>query len=354
MEYGIALATHAESWKHAKRAEEMGYAAASFFDTHLLNAELFTAMGAATMATTRIKLGTGVLIPTNRIAPVTASALGTLNKLAPGRIEVGISTGYTGRRTMGVKRVRQADMKDYIRVVQGLLADEITEWEFEGKRRKVKFLNPEIGAINIEDPIPLFVSATGPRARALVAELGAGWICPLGRAASALDALADMRRKWQEAGQPPDTLRVHGEIGGAVLRPGEPYDSPRVLDEAGPTAVMLLHDYAEEELHDRALPPVSPALAPALERYRALYKSFEPADARYIANHRGHLMFLKPEERALCSADMIRTMTWTATKPDLVERLRALKAAGFHRISVQIRHGHPGMIEDWWDVFQAV
>jgi 5,10-methylenetetrahydromethanopterin reductase len=113
------------------------------------------------MMTRAIKLTTGVLIPSNRIAPVAASALGSLNVLAPGRIEFGVSTGFTGRRTMGLKRVKQADMKEYIRIVQGLLAGETLEWEFEGKRRKIRFLNPEIGAINIRDNIPLFVSASG-------------------------------------------------------------------------------------------------------------------------------------------------------------------------------------------------
>ena len=37
--------------KRVKRAEELGYAAASFFDTQLLNADLFVAMGAAAMVT---------------------------------------------------------------------------------------------------------------------------------------------------------------------------------------------------------------------------------------------------------------------------------------------------------------
>src|SRR5579863_8717676 len=167
MEFGIALATHADSWRHVKRAEELGFEAASFFDTQLLNADLFVAMGAAAMVTKKIALGTGVLIPSNRIAPVAASALGSLNQLAPGRIEFGISTGFTGRRTMGLKRVKQADMKEYIRVVMGLLSGETLDWELEGKRRKIRFLNPEIGAINIQDKVPLYISATGPRSRAL-------------------------------------------------------------------------------------------------------------------------------------------------------------------------------------------
>ncbi len=355
MEYGIAVATHAESWKVVKRAEELGYAAASFFDTQMLNADPFVAMGAAAMATKRIKLVTSVLIPSNRIAPSAACALASLNVLAPGRVEFGISTGFTGRRTMGLKRVKQADMQEYIRVAQGLLRGETIEWEFEGKRRKIRFLTPEIGAINITDAIPLYISATGPRARGLVAELGAGWICPLGRARSAFEALADMKAKWQAAGRDLEDLHVHGEIGGAVLRDGEAYDSERIKDEAGPSAMLLIHDLVEEDMQDRAAPgPFPPAFAAAFEKYQALYARMEPKDARYLANHVGHLMFLKPEERAICDAELIKNFSWTATKAELRERLRALKDAGFHRVSVQIRHNHPSMLEDWWDVLEGV
>jgi 5,10-methylenetetrahydromethanopterin reductase len=354
MKFGIALATHAESWQRAKRAEELGFDNASFFDTQLLNAELFAAMGAAAMMTKKIHLMTGVLIPTNRIAPVTASALGTLNKLAPGRIEFGVSTGFTGRRTMGLKRMKLADMKDYIRVVQGLLRGETLEWDFEGKRNKIRFLNPEIGAINIKDNIPLYISATGPNSRKLVAELGAGWICPLGRAASVLDAVADMKQKWQAAGRDLKDLRIHGEIGGCVLKEGEAYDSPRAKDQAGPTAIMVLHDLVEQELNDRARGAMPPVLAGALERYRKIYERMEPADARYLTNHRGHLMFLKPEERDIVDADLIKNMSWTATKRELQERLRVMRDAGFEHISVQIRHNHPEMIEEWWEVFQGI
>ena len=102
MDFGINLATSSDSWKVVKRAEELGYARAWFYDTQMLNADMFVAMGAAAVQTSRIRLGTGVLIPSNRIAPVAASALASLNALAPGRIDFGISTGFTARRTMGL------------------------------------------------------------------------------------------------------------------------------------------------------------------------------------------------------------------------------------------------------------
>src|SRR5947209_15758533 len=145
MDFGIQLATSAHSWKVVKRAEELGFTHAWFYDTQLLNADMFVAMAAAAMQTSRIRLGTGVLIPFNRIAPVAASALASLNALAPGRIDFGVSTGFTARRTMGLGPVRLDDLREYIRVVRGLLAGDTLEWTFEGQRRKIRFLNPELG-----------------------------------------------------------------------------------------------------------------------------------------------------------------------------------------------------------------
>jgi len=52
MELGLNLATAADSWKVVKRAEELGYARAWFYDTHMLNADVFVAMAAAAMVPT--------------------------------------------------------------------------------------------------------------------------------------------------------------------------------------------------------------------------------------------------------------------------------------------------------------
>ena len=85
MEFGIGIPTSCESWKVAQRAEELGFTHAWFYDTQMLAGDPFVAMGAAALKTSRIRLGTGVLVPTNRIPAVTASAFATLNAMAPGR-----------------------------------------------------------------------------------------------------------------------------------------------------------------------------------------------------------------------------------------------------------------------------
>ena len=354
MDLGINLATFADSWKVVKRAEDLGYSRVWFYDTHMLNAELFVAMGAAALATSRIRLGTGVLIPSNRIAPVTASGLASLNALAPGRIDFGISTGSTARSTMGLGPVKLADMKEYVRIVQALLTGETPEWTFEGQRRKIRFLNPEIGAINIADPIPLHVSAAGPKARRVTAALSAHWMVPTGTVAGATAAIEDMQRAWRDANIDPTTRIAAVIAGGCVLAEGEAYDSPRAKAQAGPHAMISLHNAIEADERGFRRRPLPAHLAPLLERYREIHAAYEPADARYLSNHRGHLMFVRPEEQVLCTAELIRATTFTGSKAELRERLRALGSAGYDHFSVTIRQGQPGMLEEWSELMSGL
>ena len=354
MDFGINLATAADSWKVVKRAEELGYARAWFYDTQMLNADVFVAMGAAAVQTSRIRLATGVLIPSNRIAPVAASALASLNALAPGRIDFGISTGFTARRTMGLGPVKLGEMKEYIAIVQRLLAGETVEWTFEGKRRKIRFLSREIDVVNVKDPIPLHISALGPRGRAITAELGAGWINATGNMGHAKAAITEMHGAWRTAGVDPATRVATAFTGGCVMRDGEPFDSPRAKALAGPHATIALHNLVEVAEFGNMGRGVPPQLAPLLERYREIYTKYEPADARYLSNHRGHLMFLRPEEQEICTADLIRTLTFSGTRPELHDRIRELRSIGYSHLSVHIRHGHPEMLEEWADVFAGV
>ena len=94
---------------------------------------------------------------------------------------------------MGLGAMKMALMEEYIRVVYGLFARETVETEIEGKQRKIRFLNPEIGLINTDDAIPLHISASGPRGRALTARLAAGWLNFLINIPTALRALDEMR-----------------------------------------------------------------------------------------------------------------------------------------------------------------
>lgn len=106
MEFAVAVASETDSWKHVKRAEELGFHSSWFYDTQLLNPDVFICMALAAANTSSIRLGTGVLIPSNRIEPVTANAFATLNKLAPGRIDFGVGRVSPVAEPWGLSRLR--------------------------------------------------------------------------------------------------------------------------------------------------------------------------------------------------------------------------------------------------------
>ena len=248
MEFGIGIATSSDSWKLARRAEELGFTHAWFYDTQMITADCFVAMGAAAAHTSRIRLGTGVLVPSNRIAAVTANAFATLNAMAPGRIDFGVGTGFSARRAMGLGAMKLADMEEYIRVVYGLLDGETVETEIEGKPRKIRFLNPDAGLININDPVKLHVSAYGPNSQALVARLGAAWKTFVSDVDGGIAAIEGMRKDWTAAGRSVADLYTTVWACGCVLAPGEPADSPRAMAQAGPRAAVLLHRAADQAM----------------------------------------------------------------------------------------------------------
>jgi len=354
MDIGIAVASGGQSWQVVERAEQLGFDHAWFYDTQQLCGDVFVAMAGAAMRTSRIRLGTGVLIPSNRIAPVAANAFATLNRMAPGRIDFGVGTGFTGRRTMGLGAMKLKEMEDYIRVVYGMLAGETVDYALEGGEHKVRFLNPELGFIDLDAPVRLHVSAFGQRSRALTAKLKAAWINIVFAERTGIRDIERMQASWREAGHDPGELCASMIMIGRILEPDEPYDSSQAMIEAGPAAAVFLHSVVENEALSGQRINLPPAQRELADRYHALYDSYRPEDARYLSLHRGHMMFVRDDERSLITGELIRAKSFTGTRDDVIERLTQLKQAGYGRISVQLMPGHENAIEGWAGVLQAV
>ncbi len=340
MEFAIALAPGADSWKTVQRAERLGYTHAWFYDTQLLCADVFVALAAAAVNTTRIKLGPGVLIPSNRIAPSAACALASLNQLAPGRIVCGLGTGFTARRTMGLPAMRVGELREYLRLLRALLAGETPEWDFEGKRRRIRFLDPDAGRIDIRAPIPMYVSAFGPKAQALVGESAQGfldfWLGPsvLGHAGKVRDAV-------RAAGRDPAGFPMVCFALGCVLGDGEDANGPRARAQAGPVAAVALHWLVEGEPAD-----VPEPLRPVIDAYRKVYEGYPP-DERYLCLHRGHLIAMRDDEAGFVNGDLIRATSLTGTPAELRDQFRALEAAGYTQVAIQVVPGQEDALEDW-------
>src|SRR5215470_8924261 len=89
--------------RQVQLAESLGFETVWMTDTHLVCRELWVTLTACALGTARIKLGPGVTVPHSRHVSVTASAILTLEELAPGRIVLGMGTGGSSAQTMGLK-----------------------------------------------------------------------------------------------------------------------------------------------------------------------------------------------------------------------------------------------------------
>jgi len=351
MKYSVAFASEVDSWRWAKRAEALGFHAAWFYDTQLLNPDVFICMALAAHETSTIRLGTGVLVPSNRIEPVTANAFASLSKIAPGRIDFGVGTGFTARRTMGLGAITLESTRVYVDRVQRLLRGETIDWDFEGRDRKIRFLNPDLGLISLDDDVPLWFSAFGPKAKRVAAELGAGWL-NFG-AQGAVESLEETRGIWEAAGNDAGDLKANLFFLGAVLDGDANEDEARLMAEAAPLTAVMFHNMADEvgAMGGRNLP--QGPLGNLLSEYLKVHERYEPADAKYLTNHRGHLMFVRPEETHL-NPELVKATTMSGTREELVERMRGLQAAGYDQVTVQLVHDHEAAIEAWAEVFKAI
>jgi 5,10-methylenetetrahydromethanopterin reductase len=98
---------------------------------------------------------------------------------------------------------------------------------------------------------------------------------------------------------------------------------------------------------------VPEAVADNVRGYVEMARGFEPPDARYLTNHRGHFVFVKPEERRFVDAELIRRTTFTATEQELKQRVEALRGAGWNQLVIPITPGEERAIEDWARIRQA-
>jgi len=164
-----------------------------------------------------------------------------------------------------------------------------------------------------------------------------------------------MRAAWHERGRDTSDLYATVGTGGCVLDNGEPADSPRARAQAGPYAAIAFHNLVEQDQFGSVFPvgPHFPFQA-QLDAYREVYNKYEPADARYLSNHRGHLMFVRPEETHV-TADVIRGLTLTGTRSELIERLKGIEALGYKQVQFHTVPGQENdMLERWAEVMAKV
>ena len=347
MEFAIAYPARPDAWQDVVIAEDNGFTHAWFYDSQMIYSDVYVCLALAAEHTRRIKLATGVAIPSNRIEPVTAHSIATINLLAPGRTILGIGTGFTGRNTMGLPPVPLGQVRSYIKMVRSLLHGEEMTYRDGKHERVIRFLHPHHGYINLQDQIPIYLAADGPKALELVGELADGWVTVLSGPERFREKFESVKTGAQRAGRSVENLPNAVLTSGCILRDGESATSPRVIERMGPFAIVFLHALWEQSAVAAALPA---SLTKLWERYRDEYvaKMKTAPGNRYLEVHEGHLIYMKPGEEQYIDETLVRSMTLTGRGDEIIARLKALEAADVKQVAIQVvwPHGRE-MIEDF-------
>jgi len=338
MKFGAVVVPRASDWRLIVELEQMGYDSAWLPDSQMIYSDIYAVMALAAANTSRIRLGPGVAIAPTRLAPVTAHSIATINQLAPGRTFLAIGTGHTAMRVMGQDPMKVGAFREYLRVVRALLHGEEVDYALDGRRRDIRFLHRDMGFINVENPVPIYVAADGPRALNAVGALGDGWVCShnqtgerLRRSLSAIAAgAAEVARTL------PKDFHTTALTYACVLEPGESITSDRVIDEIATMAAATLHYWWELYQKDGDTRTVARRCQNLWQEYLAFTERMEtPLAKRYQQVHLGHCAFLLPEERRFITEELIRaTGGLVGTADAIIATLREREAMGLREITL--------------------
>ena len=302
--------------RQAQLAESLGFDTVWITDSHLVCRELWITLAACALGTTRIKLGPGVTVPHTRHWSVAASAIATLEEMAPGRVVLGIGTGGSSAETMGVsvqRAARIAALETMTTSIRTLLAG--------GAARLDSGVDSRLAWLDGARRIPLFVAGSGPKMLEAAGRLGDGAIMYTGTDPAILRAgLACVARGAARQGRRLAELPVLLWTPTAVDA-----DRARARDHVrGRVASAMRH-------------PLPIALAPedeaAVRRLRAAYDSYQHATA--ASRHRE----LVPDR-------FVDMMALAGTPDEVREQVRrVMTVPEIARIILLPQNPGPGFIE---------
>ena len=340
MKIGVSIASNIASADLAVEAERLGFDSFWGTDSQLLWSDVYSYLALAAERTERIQLGPAVAVAPTRLAPVTAQSIATINRLAPGRVRLGLGTAHTAMRTMGMKPMPAAEFADYVRVVAELLRTGETEYELDGVRRPIRFLQPQFDGLRLEPRIPLFVSATGPRGQRLAGRFGDGVMANnLGTTMPAVRE--NVARGMAGRGAAPESFEYLFLSAVAVAHPGESLTCDAMVDAMGPQVLSMYHMAWDAWVldPDGYVPP--DALAPRWEEYldrmgRRFAEHNIAPERQYQSIHDLHGTFVAEDERDFVTPDLLRAYGIVGEQDEVVHRLREVAATGVTELIVRI------------------
>jgi F420-dependent oxidoreductase-like protein len=163
-----------------QEAERLGYD--SVWTAEAYGSDAATVLGWLAGQTSKIRLGSGIFQMPARSAAMTAMTAATIDQLSDGRMLLGIGSsgpqvaeGWHGQRF--AKQLQRT--REYVAVVRMALARERVD--FQGETLELPLPDGPGKALKltispVQERIPIYIAAIGPKNTALAGEIADGWI----------------------------------------------------------------------------------------------------------------------------------------------------------------------------------
>jgi probable F420-dependent oxidoreductase len=171
----------------------------------------FVVLGAVAAATSRIKLGTGICLVTQRDPILLAKEVASVDFLSQGRLLFGIGAGWNQPEieNHGVPYARRFRvMRERIQAMKAIWTNDVAE--YHGDFVNFDPINSWPKPIQRPHP-PIIVGGDGPLSVQHAVEYGDGWLPhTIGGGAPLADRIAAINQKLAEAGRQPIPITVFG------------------------------------------------------------------------------------------------------------------------------------------------
>ena len=196
--------TVADVLKRARAAEAAGFAGIFLADSQLTTLDPFQVLSLCATQTNRIRLGTAVSNMVYRDPTILANAAATVNEISEGRAVLGMGTGDGPVYRLGRTATRLAQFEEGIRTLRALLQGKPISVP-GGKERREGKVTLRVGKL----PVPVYISAEGPRTLRLAGRAADGVILGSGFDLRVLDWARDQIAEGaREAGRSPSEIDI--------------------------------------------------------------------------------------------------------------------------------------------------
>jgi 5,10-methylenetetrahydromethanopterin reductase len=180
----------------ARLAEEVGFSLVGVADSQSVFRELYVTLALCAQATRRVHVGPSVTNPVTRHPAVAASAIASVDEIAPGRAFFGIGSGDSAILNVAERPATLAGMRAYVDAVRALQTKGDAVWN--GRTARLTWA---------ARMVPIYLAAEGPRTLELAGEIADGVIVNVGLAPSLVrDAVAHVHAGARRAGRDPSAI----------------------------------------------------------------------------------------------------------------------------------------------------